>query len=335
MNRIKTHKYIAWLMSLKFIWPVLDFVSRFMFQIVSFFILVLSIHWKLCVINWIYLVALSLYYISVPFSLIFKSQEQTFEAYSNINGKVLDVEELLILKRYEDSVAGFRILSQRKVFSAVLFIITTIALLLTYITIPIDELKVKYPTHESTWNFLIILTFLFGFNSTENTAGYSFGYQCLGYLIILILLVIEQKSQLWLKDKAYILEYIEQQKRYKVPETVKQAMFDTIKEESSNYEESFVKIEEEKENLKVSEDSKYSLNFEDDLNSSSSNNASLIIGKNIDIEKIPNIKPKINTKTQNIKKELTKIADDPLLQERITKMLNLKYEYGFYKALNV
>ena len=272
LNRIRTHKYIFWLMKLKFIWPVFDFFAKFMFQILSLIILVFSIHWKLSVINWVYLVALSTYYISVPFSLLFKSQEQTFEAYANINGKVLDVEEVLILKRYEDSVAGFRILSQRKVFSAVLFIITTIALLLTYLTIPIDDLKVKYANWEGIWNFIIISSFIIGVNSTKNSGNYSFGYQCLGYLIILILLVIEQKWQLWLKDKFHILEFIEQEKKYKVPETVKQAMFETIKEEASDIEESFVKIgdDKSKEELRVSEESKYSLNFEDEIESCNS-----------------------------------------------------------------
>lgn len=49
-------------------------------------------------------------------------------------------------------------------------------------------------------------------------------------------------------------------------------MFETIKEEASDIEESFVKIgdEKSKEELRVSEDSKYSLNFEDEIESCNS-----------------------------------------------------------------
>ena len=55
----------------------------------------------------------------------------------------------------------------------------------------------------------------------------------------------------------------------------------------------------------------------------------------MDFDKIPKIKQKVKVKAENIKKELTKIADDPILKNKISKMLNLKYQYGFLKALNV
>ena len=334
MYRVKTLKYLTWIMRLKCIWPVLDFLARFMFIILGFFILVFSIHWKLWVINWIYIVAMWIFYISIPFSLIFKGQDQEFEAYTNINGKTLDIEEAKILKQEEDTKASFRILSQRKVFSALLFVITTVALLLTYLTIPIDELKGKYNEYEEIWNTLIYTTFIFGVNSTENKSGYSFFYQWFGYLAILLLLIIEQKSQLWLKDKFHILEAIEYEKKYKVPETVKQAMFETIKEEKSEIEESFVSNEDWDRNLGLSEESKYSLNYDAEVISNNSRNVSLHFDDDLIFEKIPKIKSKIKATSQDFKNELTKISDDKVFQRKIGKLLNLKYQYKFFKVLS-
>lgn len=122
MNRLHTHKYIKWLVKLKCLWPVFDFIARFMFSALGLFVIVFSIHWKLSVFNWLYIITMGAYYITISFSLIFKAESPNFEGYQNLNDDTMDVDEITKLRDCEDRIAENRILTQRKLFAMAIFL---------------------------------------------------------------------------------------------------------------------------------------------------------------------------------------------------------------------
>lgn len=116
LNRINSHQHIKWLIKLRILWPVFDFVARFTFVALGLVIFAYCIHWKLSGFNWIYLIVLSSYFVFISFSLIFKPQERNRGEYKNLNDDTLDVEEIQTLSRTEDTVARLRVLALRRFF---------------------------------------------------------------------------------------------------------------------------------------------------------------------------------------------------------------------------
>lgn len=58
-----------------------------------------------------------------------------------------------------------------------------------------------YPEWESTLDFVKFYAFLFGTYYSQNTGIYKFNQMSSGFLLIVALLMIEIKSQIWLKRK--------------------------------------------------------------------------------------------------------------------------------------
>lgn len=54
-NKIDSHKYFGWIIKNKWLWPILDFIARFMFIALGFVVMAISIHWKLCFANLIFI----------------------------------------------------------------------------------------------------------------------------------------------------------------------------------------------------------------------------------------------------------------------------------------
>ena len=92
----------------------------------------------------------------------------------------------MTLSESEDEEAHKKILLLRRIFSTLICCLACICLLLTYMTLPVDILRERYEEYENTWEYIIIASFIFGVNCTQNKANYSFTYQCLGYLLIFI-----------------------------------------------------------------------------------------------------------------------------------------------------
>ena len=61
--------YQRFQLRLKFLWPIVDFFARSNFIVLSFTIIVLAIHWKLCISSLIYLAIVCSYYLILPFKL--------------------------------------------------------------------------------------------------------------------------------------------------------------------------------------------------------------------------------------------------------------------------
>ena len=56
MNRFKTHKYLRWLLFLRWTWPALDFCAKFTFVLLGLVIVAVSIHWKLSIFNLLFII---------------------------------------------------------------------------------------------------------------------------------------------------------------------------------------------------------------------------------------------------------------------------------------
>jgi len=116
----------------------------------------------------------------------------------------MDVEEIHELYQIENSVAGQRIINYRRAFVSLLFALSCIGLLFTYMSVSIDVLRSRYD-YKTFFDYLIYFLFMFGTIATENKGNYSFFYQCIGFLIIFILCILERKAQIWLRDKTHIM----------------------------------------------------------------------------------------------------------------------------------
>ena len=54
---------------------------------------------------------------------------------------------------------------------------------------------------KNVWNQLTFWTFVGGFNYQDDKRHYIFPYVALGYIIMIMLLVIERKSEVWISSK--------------------------------------------------------------------------------------------------------------------------------------
>jgi hypothetical protein len=121
LNRVQGHKYMRWLMGAKWLWPVMDFIAKFMFAVLGFVIILVSIHWRLCIANLGFISIICAYYVMVSKKLIFKPREKKLGDYSSLSiDNSMDVEEITNLAKDEDQKADERVLKLRRTFSSII-----------------------------------------------------------------------------------------------------------------------------------------------------------------------------------------------------------------------
>ena len=239
----------------------------------------------------------------------------------------------MTLSKSEDEKAHKKLLFLRRIFSTVICCLACICLLLTYMTLPIDTLRERYQEYENTWKDIIIVSFIFGVNSTENTGNYSFTYECLGYLVIFLFCIIERKAQLWLKDRFRLeeeldLNLLQEDEMSREDSVASQDLFDKIPEEKSAHEDSKQSINTHK----------YSLNFQDEDEVEEENKNIMHSLDNLNnrgsvfrVFEEKHSEPLISKSKSE--KEFN-IAEDKGFKRQVTEMLRIKYKVGFMKAIS-
>jgi hypothetical protein len=214
----------------------------------------------------------------------------------------------------------------------------------------------RYPLDKKWWNIIIYTSFFLGVNATDNPANYNFGYQCSGFLVILLLSILERKAQLWLKDKFKLDEALNH-----VPLRPMGASrfspFTIIEEESEDQSNSsFSKVEHDE---KVSDKYRLLLKQKSD-HSMKSSKEERKIQKSFSLNKPKNeLKIQLNLpdytedhksyddhedncemrtskmkRLNSVDRETYKIADDLYFKNQVFNMLKLKYKFGFMKGFS-
>jgi hypothetical protein len=214
----------------------------------------------------------------------------------------------------------------------------------------------RYPLDKKWWNIIIYTSFFLGVNATDNPANYNFGYQCSGFLVILLLSILERKAQLWLKDKFKLDEALNH-----VPLRPMWASrfspFTIIEEESEDQSNSsFSKVEHDE---KVSDKYRLLLKQKSD-HSMKSSKEERKIQKSFSLNKPKNeLKIQLNLpdytedhksyddhedncemrtskmkRLNSVDRETYKIADDLYFKNQVFNMLKLKYKFGFMKGFS-
>ena len=250
-----------------------------------------------------------------------------------MSNQSLDIEEVMTLSKSEDEKAHKKLLFLRRIFSTVICCLACICLLLTYMTLPIDTLRERYQEYENTWKDIIIVSFIFGVNATENTGNYSFTYQCLGYLVIFLFCIIERKAQLWLKERFRLeeeldLNLLQEDEMSREDSVASQDLFDKIPEEKSGHEDS-------KESINTH---KYSLNFQDEDEVEEENKNIMHSLDNLNnrgsVFRVFEEKHNEPLISKSKSEKEFNIAEDKGFKRQVTEMLRIKYKVGFMKAIS-
>ena len=98
---------------------------------------------------------------------------------------------------------------RKKYISTLMFTISIIFLVCLYLTIFIQMREEHENGSEkpdeldsiSDYDYFVWYTFLGGLNYQDDKRHYNFAYQSLGYTIMIILMVIERKSEVWISSR--------------------------------------------------------------------------------------------------------------------------------------
>jgi hypothetical protein len=214
----------------------------------------------------------------------------------------------------------------------------------------------RYPLDKKWWNIIIYTSFFLGVNATDNPANYNFGYQCSGFLVILLLSILERKAQLWLKDKFKLTEAMNHVPLRPMRAT-RFSPYTIIEEESqSQSNSSYSKVEHDD---KVSDRYRLLLKQKSDSSIISSKEERKV-QKNFSFN-MPKNEPKIQLnlpdytedhksyddnedncelrsskmrRLNSIDRKTYKIADDLYFKKQVFNMLKLKYKFGFMKGFS-
>jgi hypothetical protein len=181
---------------LKSVWPILDFFAWNMFTCISVTVMLLAVFWKLSVFTACYLLVLAYYYIMIPIKL----QPNMSSAQIKKNEE-MNVHEVKKLWETEKLHGNKTIISFKNNIIVFVIFLTIIFILLLHLSANLQQLKITYQERSSFWEDLTFYTFFAGVNYTEEEGGNTYMYEIYGYLVILILCVLERKSEIWLSSK--------------------------------------------------------------------------------------------------------------------------------------
>ena len=196
-NAIKVKFSLAYIVhKIKRVWPILDFFAKHVFTIISITMMLLSIYWKLSVINSIFLLILIIFYALVPFK--FQPSRPILRVQDN---EKLTLDDIKKLWSHENHDVNSRLISLKYKIVMILIIFTIICMSLLHLSANLQGLRETYSDKYVTWENIIYVTFFFGINYNEQKEGDSYFYEMYGYIIILALCILERKSQIWLTSR--------------------------------------------------------------------------------------------------------------------------------------
>ena len=181
---------------IKRIWPILDFLAQHAFTLISIHVMLLCVYWKLSVFSSVLLLILILFYALVSFKFqpsrpkeIAKDNEKlTLDEVKGLwNNKAYDISNKLISLKY---------------FTVLILLIFTISCMsLLHLSANLQVLKDTYAKDAAKLDDAIFVTFYLGINYNDQSGGDSYLYEIYGFIIILVVCLLERKSQIWLTSK--------------------------------------------------------------------------------------------------------------------------------------
>ena len=143
-----------------------------------------------------YLLILILFYAFIPL----KFQPKMATVRIQDDGK-LSLDEVRVLWGSKNHDITNKLVSLKYKAVLVLLIFTISCMSLLHLSANLQELKKTYSDKSRTWNNAIFVTFFVGINYNEQSGGDSYLYEMYGFIVILVLCILERKSQIWLTTR--------------------------------------------------------------------------------------------------------------------------------------
>ena len=105
------------------------------------------------------------------------------------------------VRNEEEKQSKETILSLKKKYVKILIVFNLICIYLTYISSFNERFLEVYPNWKPTIDEITFYAFFFGTLHSEKTGIYTFAFQCSGYLLIVGLLILERKAEIWVDNR--------------------------------------------------------------------------------------------------------------------------------------
>jgi hypothetical protein len=185
-------------------WWFFDGVWHYSFYTVFIMIFMLSVYWQISIAMLINITLISFYFFKIGRNL------QPVSTISHIKVEsdqtIIELDDAMYIRSLELSKTNSVILNFRTRYTKFLIIFNSLCYCLLYISSFCDKLISIYPSIGPVMNNVIFFANYAGIYYSENTEIHAFSYQAMGYVMILAMLAVERRSQVWLSTKIGLTE---------------------------------------------------------------------------------------------------------------------------------
>lgn len=177
-------------------------------------LIALSLHWQISGCMLIYILLTTLYFLLIPDTLQPKASEfedEVDEDEENFTVNKISLEKARDQQERETELSDRSIFFRKKYISQFMFGFSVVFLVILYLDSFLQVLRrehYKDPERAKDaldplqfYNQLIMWAFFGGVGFQEDKRHYSFLYQSLGYTIMILLCVLERKSEIWISSR--------------------------------------------------------------------------------------------------------------------------------------